>query len=157
VEDWTSVDDIVSEAFLLLWQARDKIQSDEHLRNYLFITVRYRMMKHQQDKTRQDILLEAISSGMSDMESTDPLEVDTEMMHLLHDAIKALPQEYRRILELSYESELNSGEISRLLNVNAATIRTQKRRAIQLIKEWVRKQTIVTLPFILFSGCLYSF
>ncbi|MBS1563895.1 MAG: sigma-70 family RNA polymerase sigma factor, partial [Bacteroidetes bacterium] len=62
-----------------------------------------------------------------------------ELLYLLKQAVKTLPTECRRIFELSYNEEKSSVEIASLLDISPATVRSQKRRAIQLIKEWIGK------------------
>lgn len=147
-EDWEAVEDIISEAFLVLWQSRHKIRSDIHLRNFLFITVRHRMINYLEAKKRRESILEEISDELTEVENIDPKEVQAEMLYLIKEAVKVLPTEYRHIFELSYERELSPGEIAQLLQMNPSTVRTQKQRALGMIKDWIRKKTASTLLFL---------
>lgn len=138
--EWHEAEDLVAEAFLALWRSKHQIQSDLHIRNFLFITLRNKAINLVAAKKRQESLLASLEPGpqVADDHLSAGL-VETEMLHLLQQAVKTLPAECRRIFELSYHQEQTPAEIARLLDMNPATVRSQKRRAIQLIQQWVRK------------------
>lgn len=138
--EWHEVEDLVAEAFLALWRSKHQIQSDTHIRNFLFITLRNKAINLVATRKRHESLLENFEVGQQTVDETLSAElVEGEMLYLLQQAIKTLPTECRRVFELSYHQELSPAEISRLLDMNPATVRSQKRRAIQLIQRWIQK------------------
>lgn len=140
IEDWQDVEDVVSDTFIALWKRREHIASDQHLKNFLFVAARNQAFNLLASQNRRQKFLDDLAVdttlGMTDL---DPELVETEMIYMLHRAIETLPTECRRIFELSWNEQLNPGEIAKLLNMNPATVRSQKRRAIQLIKDWIGK------------------
>ncbi len=143
--EWHEVEDLVAEAFLELWRSKHQIQSDTHIRNFLFMTVRNKAINLVASKKRRDSLLENWEAGQQTADEHLSAElVEAEMLHLLQQAVKTLPAECRRIFELSYDQELSPAEIARLLDMNPATVRSHKRRAIQLIQQWIRKNPPAT-------------
>ena len=60
--------------------------------------------------------------------------------HYLVSLIQALPELYRRILELKYIEEQSNREISKRLKINEATVATRARRGKMLLKEQLEKE-----------------
>ncbi|QEC43809.1 RNA polymerase sigma factor [Pseudobacter ginsenosidimutans] len=143
IDDIGEVEDIISEAFLLLWQSREKFQSDNHLRNFLFITVRHKVLNYHTAKRRHEKILEKVYAGLDEGELASPDQVQTEMIGLIHRAVKQLPEEYRTVFDLSYSHDLSPKEIGQKLGINASTVRTQKMRALELIKKILSQKSIL--------------
>lgn len=150
LDNWEDVADIVSDAFLKLWLARTEIKSDAHLVNFLYRTVRHRAIDRIKTDKRQHELLEQMEAP----QETEEMKLETElvrveMMHLLAEAVNTLPVQYRRVFELSYDAERSPAEIARILQINPDTVRSQKRRAIEMIRKWIKEKGLILL-FILF-------
>ena len=156
LSDWNEAEDVVSDSFMALWKSRDRITSDDHLKYFLFTTVRNRALTLISSRGRKGKLIEHIEYGLSTEERAfDAGMVEEEMLHLLNQAVKSLPKDCRRIFELYWEDERNPKEIANLLNVTPATVRSQKRRAIKLIQAWIAAKSslimlIVNTPIIFF-------
>jgi RNA polymerase sigma-70 factor (family 1) len=150
LSDWRESEDIVADAFLLLWQHRAKITSDQHVKNFLFLAVRTKALNRVAKQERHVKILADISAASRDAseDSFDTAFLQQEMMHLLHQAVKTLPPECRKVFELAWDKELGPGEIARALDMHPGTVRSQKRRAIQLIKSWFKNNTPVILLII---------
>lgn len=142
--EWEEAEDLVAESFLALWRSRDELQSETHVRNFLFLTLRNKTLNLLSAKKRHQTLLQQYDPGQTTIDPALSADiVETEMLYLLKEAIETLPTECKRIFELSYHEEHTPAEIARLLDMNPATVRSQKRRAIQLLREWMKKN----LPF----------
>jgi RNA polymerase sigma-70 factor (ECF subfamily) len=130
----------VAEAFIALWNTRRQIYSDTHIRNFLYVTVRNKAINLIAAKRRHKNLLENFGEIQpSTDESLSADLVEAELLYLLLQAVKTLPTECRRIFDLSYGREMSSVEIARFLDIAPATVRSQKRRAIELIRQWIEK------------------
>lgn len=145
--EWSDVEDIVSEAFLKLWLAHADIQSDTHLANFLYRTVRHRAIDRQRALERRGQLLEHMKpTEEAEGNQFEAEMVRVEMVHLLAHAVDSLPDKYKRIFELAYHADCSPGEIARILQINPDTVRSQKRRAIELIRRWIKeKRTVLTI------------
>jgi RNA polymerase sigma factor (sigma-70 family) len=150
-------EDIVAETFLKLWQSRSQITSALHVRNFLYATARHGALNLLDYKQRQKGVLQkygALQETTQVYFSND--RVETEMVHLLHSAVKELPSECRKVFQL-YLEDLRPEEIAEQLSITPATVRSQKRRAILLLKKWLNShwtQLVVLLathsPFLYF-------
>jgi DNA-directed RNA polymerase specialized sigma24 family protein len=65
--------------------------------------------------------------------------VETELIQLLYSAMENLPGECRKIFQL-YLDDQTTAEIANHLQISTATVRSQKRRAIQLLKHWMAER-----------------
>lgn len=144
--EWYEVEDVVADAFLALWVSREQIHSNDHLRNFLFITVRHKAIDRQRTRERQGQLLQNLELPATTEENKLEAElVRVEMIHLLSEAVDALPAKYQRIFELAYHLERSPAEIAQILQMNPDTVRSQKRRAIEMIRNWIKEKTIFIL------------
>ncbi len=150
LHNWDDAEDIVADVFGKLWSGRQQMASLGHIKNFLFLTVRRQAINHLQKISRREALLQSFEPPEADDSNLqDILRVEEEMMHLLNRAVEKLPGECRKIFELSWQQELAPAEIALLLNMNAATVRSQKRRAIQLIQNWIQENAPDALPLIM--------
>ena len=149
--DWQDVEDVMAETFIALWKNRSRIESDHHLKNFLFITARNRALNIVSSKSRQQKLLdEWADQNFTHDTAENPEMVEAELLYILQQAVKALPATSRKVFELSWDQELSPAEIAQLLDMNPATVRSQKRHAIQLVKEWIKVHAPHLLTLIAF-------
>lgn len=144
--EWDEVKDVVADAFVGLWNGRAQLQSNEHLKNFLYFAVRNQALKALDARNRQQQYLNTLQEpgeSIVDNETVTHKMIEAEMGQLLADAIAALSPDYRRIFELSYYEGKNPREIAVLLDVNPATVRSQKRRAVEMIRDWVQKRSFL--------------
>ena len=144
--EWEEVRDVVAEAFLGLWKSRTQLQSNEHLKNFLYFAVRNNALKVLDTKGHQQSYLDSLQQPeAADNDLISNRIIEAEMGQLLADAIAQLTPDYRRIFELSYYEGKNPREIAKILAVNPATVRSQKRRAIEMLRSWVQKRSFLLL------------
>ncbi|MCM1181054.1 MAG: sigma-70 family RNA polymerase sigma factor [Clostridium sp.] len=120
-------EDIFQEVFLRLVQSIHKLESREHIRNWLIrVTVncgkthRRKMMK-QQTLPLNDEWGEALPDGSSEMEWR------------VYTAVRSLPPTYRSIIHLYYYEELSIKEISQCLKRKEGTVKSQLARGRALL------------------------
>lgn len=144
-------EDIVSESFSKLWQARTKFSTPEHIKNFLFITVRNSALNLISAKERQKIHLKKYSVAQEAIdESFSHERAEAEFLHLIYQAVEQLPTSCREIFKM-YMDELKPNEIASRLQISTATVRSQKRRAIQLIREWLKMRLLPVWTIIMLT------
>ena len=143
LNEWEDVKDVVADAFVQLWLSRAEMQSDAHLANFLYRVVRHKAIDRQENIKRQELLLRKVDQPeLAEENQLEAEQVRVEMIHLLSAAVDALPAQYKRVFELSYHQECSPAEIARILQMNPDTVRSQKRRAIEMIRTWVNQKTV---------------
>lgn len=71
----------------------------------------------------------------SDNVSYDNNIIDSENANMIFNEILTLPLKYKDVLILYYYKDFSTAEISKILNVPEATVRTRMKRARELLKE----------------------
>lgn len=64
--------------------------------------------------------------------------IEQETLSLLYEAIDSLPERYRHLFDLSFEQGLKNAEVAARLQVAEVTIKKQKARLIELLRDRLR-------------------
>ena len=120
-------EDIFQEVFLRLMRYIHRLESREHIRNWLIRVAincgktHRRKMAKQQALPLNEAWVEAVSDDLSEMEWR------------VYIAVKSLPPKYRTIVHLYYYEELSIKEISKCLERKEGTVKSQLARGRVLL------------------------
>jgi len=122
--------DIVQDAFLYLWNKRKNFDSESSVKSYLFKHVKDRCLNYLRNKDlRQRI---EISKMETETFFRDSL-VEEETYKIIFDAIRNLPPQGQKVIELSLDG-LKNQEIADNLNISINTVKTIKQRAFAALR-----------------------
>src|SRR6186713_964717 len=138
-------EDIVAESFEKAWSRRQDFQTIENLKAFLYRVVRNASLNYMESERshrkhhEQIRYLSRVDSGPE--EDLEILRV--ELLQGIYQEIENLPERCGQIFKLLFIHNLSTDQIATRLSINVQTVRTQKARAIQLIKiELLRKSRI---------------
>jgi RNA polymerase sigma-70 factor (family 1) len=128
-------EDIALNTFQKLYNLRDKFNTEDNVKAFLYISVRnkglnyLRSTKHSQEKVKR------FAERMAD----DTLlsyeyEGKEELLQTIRDAVERLPEERRKIFKMLYYEELKPAEIAEILRISVFTVYTQKSKAIETLR-----------------------
>jgi len=119
-------DDAVQEVFLRLFRAGKDFESPEHLRRWLLrVTV----------NVCRDVLKSPWRRRRVALDSVEPTPVfDRAEDGALYEAVMALPEKYRTVLDLFYYEELSVKETAQVLGLSPTAVTTRLSRARELLK-----------------------
>lgn len=106
-------------------------------KGYLVVMVRnqtFRML----ERGRREIPMDE----MGTLDYTLPPEIDDDGAYL-RDMIRAMPERYRRVLELRLVLELSTTETAEILNIPASTVTTRLQRGREMLQAKLRKEGYV--------------
>ena len=148
-EDEETAEDLVQNVFLHLWENRDLFDSEDAVRNFLYLSVRHRAIDHArhvkvEDKYREYALGkdEASEAAWEDSEA-----FKSEIYRRLMDAINELPPRQREIF-LHYMEGKKNAEIAQAMHITEETIRVQRKRALKTLRKKVGDKYIIFLLFL---------
>lgn len=151
--DDTVAEDLVQELFFKLWEKKPVFNSMQHLKSYLYNSVRNLAINHLRHERVKDAHVVDLLTKQSVDEASN-LQPDDfneeEVYRQLFLCIDRLPPRQREIFLLAMEGKKNQ-EIAALLSISTATVKVQKRRLIITLRKML-SPTIATIAFaILFA------
>ena len=75
--------------------------------------------------------------------------IRAEVLRRIEEDIKALPEKYKVVFELTYYSGMNSRQIAEKLGLSVTNVTTLRSRALQLIKKELLKKDLLFLYLLL--------
>lgn len=129
--------DIVSEAFIGLWQKRADFVHPAAVQHYLFVAVRNRCLKllrhelvkmHHQDEMLHR--LETMGEEQLDLE-----RLTGELVKHIYAEVAQLPPRLREVFLLSFRDGLKPADIAARLQLSVQTVSNQKLSAIRLLRQ----------------------
>ena len=139
--DESAADDLVQETFLRAWRHWDTFQSGSDGRAWLFTIARNAWRKQAPRDARlvpvEDDALQALSDGVGPLDAPDPVLRALGGIDLgpaIREAIDALPEPFRDVVELVELQELEYAEAAEVLAIPVGTVRSRLFRARRLLQ-----------------------
>lgn len=138
--DMPAAEDIVFETFLKAWRRASDFSTINHLKNFLYLSVRNACNNYLRGKQREQAKEDDLITLSAYYESPDEdilfkEIVHTELMANVRKAIDSLSPQMRRIFILSYVKQMNNYEIAKQLNLSYQTVRNQKSKSLTIIRK----------------------
>jgi RNA polymerase sigma-70 factor (ECF subfamily) len=129
--------EVVHSGFIKLWDARENLVAGGSPKSYLYKIITNNILdnfKHQ--KIRQQYVQFILQSMPEETSANSFDNIDVKQLQADIDAaIAELPEQMRRIFELSRFEGLKYGEIAAQLNISVKTVETQIGRALARLRE----------------------
>jgi RNA polymerase sigma-70 factor (family 1) len=148
VHDRSAAEDIAEETFIKLWQTRERTRNFQSIKAFLFIAAKnacINELRSERSKVRRN-------SGFADTAMVEDDAIDREIIRSevwaeIHRAASELPEKIGRVFRLGYVEGMPNREIAKALGVSVNTVKAQKARAVELLKEKLQGKDL--LPAIL--------
>ncbi len=144
-------EDAVQDVILNTWQQHNNYQTEGQFRVYLFNAVRNRCLSRlehlQVTINHQDRLKREYREMMLEDSMTIALHKE-EVYRQLFLAIDQMPDKQREIFLLAIEGKQNK-EIADILKISVNTVKSQKRRGIERLRETLHPEALLLLSILL--------
>lgn len=142
----TQSEDTVQEVFCRLWDKRATLSGIRNLRAFLYTMVRNACFDHLRREDRKNGWLNDFFSANENENDINAYlnaaAIREEVLQIIMNEIKTLPGHYSTILKLLFIEGLDYQEISERLQVPVATLRKQKERALQQLRENIQPRQV---------------
>lgn len=141
VNDNDAAEDVVSDVMYELWRKKRTFESFESIKAFLYVSVRNKSLSYLR---KQNISLkhsEEIKKTSTESFFKEHL-IEEELTGILRQALDQLPEKARKVFELSCIEGLKYKEVAEDLNVSINTVKSQRARAIKLLKELLEGQVL---------------
>jgi len=149
-------EDIVADVFLQLWKLRDDFHSLPSVRSFLYTATRNACLNYLRSSRRADKRHKEYTY-MNELPFQDgevQEVIKTELIGKLLDAIELLPNQYRKVMQLTAEG-LATEDIARALQLSPKVVRNYKSRAVSLLrKDLTNNQLFLAVGAALLEGWL---
>ena len=139
--------DIVQDVFTLIWEKNKLDFGEEHLKAYLFRSVRnhcLNYLKHQKIIRKHEEQLQDLNAELETQyyESGEKSLIQLEDLDKIYAAVNSLSDINREIIELSRFEGLKNKDIAARLNIPLRTVETRIFRALNELREKLFKKVI---------------
>jgi RNA polymerase sigma-70 factor (family 1) len=139
------VEDIVESVFEKIWTNREKLDSTQRIRSYLFKLTQNQALDFLKARGNRHI---ALSKWIDSEESkklrviscSDPAQemIDNEVRAAVAEAIERLPQRCKLVFTLNRQEGLSYSEIADVLDISERTVANQIVRALKQLRKDLR-------------------
>lgn len=150
--DIDAVEDVVQDVFVTYIERSESISNrPESIRSYLYQSVKNACL----NRLRSNKVVERYESNHLSpvIEEHHALTamIHAEVIGEIHQALRQLPEGCRMVIRLGFFEGLNNPQIAHELNVSINTVKSQKQRALSLLKAYLSPQALSLLLPVLFS------
>lgn len=141
VGDQDTAQDIAQEVIIKFWENQKHDQPPESIENYLYIMIRNESLNYLRTLSREQKRHEKAYQESEHTEEAWDKIVESEANQLLLEAIKSLPPQSRRIMELAYDGK-SLKETAELLEISVNTVKAIKSKALQKLKDFFSQENL---------------
>ena len=151
-KDQELVKDSIHDLFFDLYKYRKNLSDNDHIRNYLFKSLKRKIQLAQKTKLKlvytNEIWDEAEGKGGFLMSETEDLT--EENLKEIQQAVDKLSEHQQEVLKLRFQIGLSYDEVARILDISVESVRTLVYRTIKLLREQLKTKnnTVVLLFYI---------
>lgn len=141
-------EEIVQEVFLNIWKKRDQLKLDNEIRPYLFKSVQnlcFNFIEHQKVVDSYYSVIELVYKNQAEDFNTYEAVLHNEFQSRVNAAIKTLPEQCRKVFQLSREDGMKYTEIAEQLGISVKTVETQMSRALSKLKTELKDYLVVLI------------
>ena len=139
LNDRWEAEEVIQDVFSYLWRKPDAFSPEKgKFSSWLLVLTRnrsidrYRSRKRRTDRAENDEILGS-RSDPSQKDASDEATDNDERAHL-REAFSELPDEQRRVLELSYFKGMNHVEIAERLDLSLGTVKSRIRLGVEKLR-----------------------
>jgi RNA polymerase sigma-70 factor (ECF subfamily) len=129
--------EVVHTGFIKLWDARKHLAAGVSPKSYLYKIITNNVLdilKH--ERVRQQYVQFVLQSAREGMDAEDFNRADIKKLQAdINAAIAGLPEQMRRVFEMSRYEGLKYTQIAEQLNISVKTVETQMSRALAKLRE----------------------
>lgn len=151
LKDAENTEEIVQDVFLRIWEKRETLLITVSLKSYLFRAV-HNSCLNLIEKKKKEVRMEEAPLKVVHRPAPPVADVQTkELEKAIASAMEKLPEQCRKVFELSRFGELKYSEIAGVLGISIKTVENQMGKALRIMRE----QLAPYLPF-LFAFVLHQ-
>ncbi|MFW5759698.1 MAG: RNA polymerase sigma factor [Cyclobacteriaceae bacterium] len=142
-------EDISQDAFMKLWEKKDKLAEIKNIKSYLYTIAKHLFIDHLNKYKFQVERERSISVNLIEKNSPDVKYEESELNILKHNAILSLNEVAQNVYKLSREKSLTYQEISQKLGISKVAVKKQMMKALEVLRQKLNPHLDVNLMILL--------
>ena len=139
-----AAEEIIQDAFLRVWLNRDKLAEVENIKAYLYKYVSNECLSYLRKKLKTDKMVDAFTAKQTDSHNNTVETINlNEVTRIIAVAIEKLPDQRRKIYQLSRRDGKTIPEIAEILQVSPNTVKNALVSALKSIRIHLDQHGIV--------------
>lgn len=135
LKDDDAAKDIVQEAFVTYWNNRNELASAEaSINSFLYASVKNACLNKLRRQKLEHLFLNNQDADPSEEAAVLNAMIRSEVITELHKVITTLPENCQKIFRMGYLEGLKNPQIAEELGLSINTVKTQKKRGLQLLR-----------------------
>jgi RNA polymerase sigma-70 factor (ECF subfamily) len=147
VTEKEEAEEIVQQVFLRVWERRAELNIAVSFKAYLYRSVHNASLNHKQ-RRKNDVRYDDLQLRVVHAAESSHVMDEKILEKEIEKALLTLPEQCRKIFELSRFEELKYREIAELLNISIKTVENQMGKALRIMRERLSDY----LPFLFFTA-----
>jgi RNA polymerase sigma-70 factor (family 1) len=130
VNDFNIAEDIAQEVFIELWRQREKFESYDQVKAFLYLSIKNRclnIIKHQIVKVKY------ADEILGTENEADLFIIEEEVINNLTNAVESLPEQQKQVILLGMQG-LKNEEIAENMQISVNTVKFHKKAAYQSLR-----------------------
>jgi RNA polymerase sigma-70 factor, ECF subfamily len=155
LNDPAVAEEIVQDVFTKIWEGRDEIDPEASIKSYLFKIAQNLSINNLRRKKVESKYIEIyklVYIEQADFSSLESL-IARDLEEDINNSIAKLPQQCRKIFELSRSEGLKYREIAEIMNISIKTVEAQMSKAFRSL----RVELVDYLPIVIFINLINLF
>lgn len=153
VKDSQDAEDIMQNVFLILWEKRDSLKPDTNLNAYLFTLAKSQCLNYLKHLKVVDKYVNVRQSEYQEnylnyyaIDKFEPEQIDIESLELMVEkAINDLPEQCRKVFELSRYEGLKYKEIAQRMGISVKTVESHMSNALKTLRIVLKDSFLIWL------------
>ncbi|WP_443936715.1 RNA polymerase sigma factor [Pedobacter sp. MW01-1-1] len=143
-------EEIIQDAFVRIWLNRDKLEHVENVKAYLYKYVSNECLSYIRKKTREEKVVSLLKERQAESDNvTMDVVLINEINNIVSDIVLKLPNQRRKIYQLSRIEGKTIPEIAEILQISPNTVKNTLVTVLKTIRENLDKHGIVLILSIL--------
>jgi len=145
-----AAEEIIQDAFLRVWLNRDKLAEVENVKAYLYKYVSNECLSYLRQKLKADKMVDSFTAKQTDSHNNTVETINlNEVTKIIAAAIEKLPDQRRKIYQLSRRDGKTIPEIAEILRISPNTVKNALVSALKSIRIYLDQHGIVFIfPFV---------
>ena len=144
----TEVEDLVQDFFVHIWENRERITVDSSLKAYLYAGVRNMCLSLIRRDGRTKAYQEYIYNKLKDKLEEPDEGYFNDIVSLLSDAIADLPEQGRKVFELSRFTDMTNKQIGESVGLSEKSVEYHITKALKFLREHLNDYLFIILMLI---------